>query len=463
MHIDVFPAEENRVTMGSRDAHYSNGKPARHHNGLFQSHRSKTPPRAPPMVPLASLLAYELKNEIVENPLLRCGLALQPRKGEDFALVKTDCQRIPGDGSSTFAVFGIFDGHNGSAAAIHTKENLLNDVMSALNPRLKRDDWLAALPRALVAGFVKTDKEFQAKEQTSGTTVTFVVIDGWTITVACVGDSRCVLDSQGVVTDLTVDHRLDCNEEERERVRAAGGEVGRLNIVGGAEIGPLRVWPGGLCLSRSIGDTDVGEFIVPVPHVKQIKLSSGGGRLIIASDGVWDALDSEKAAKCCRGLSQPEVAAKHIVKETLRTRGLRDDTTCLVVDLLPPSNFEPPSPVIKKKSTIYRMFHWKKSHSNPSVPSYNGVPVMEELFEEGSAMLSERLGYQASINGGNGMFLCAICQCDIEANDGISVHAGAFFSGKSRPLDGPFLCVSCKWKQDAMEGKQTTSRAQSSS
>jgi len=121
VHIDVFPAEENRVTMGSRDAHYSNGKPARHHNGLFQSHRSKTPPRAPPMVPLASLLAYELKNEIVENPLLRCGLALQPRKGEDFALVKTDCQRIPGDGSSTFAVFGIFDGHNGSAAAIHTK------------------------------------------------------------------------------------------------------------------------------------------------------------------------------------------------------------------------------------------------------------------------------------------------------------------------------------------------------
>lgn len=40
-----------------------------------------------------------------------------------------------------------------------------------------------------------------------------------------------------------------------------------------AQIGPLRVWPGGLCLSRSIGDTDVGEFIVPVPHVKQIKVT----------------------------------------------------------------------------------------------------------------------------------------------------------------------------------------------
>ena len=39
------------------------------------------------------------------------------------------------------------------------------------------------------------------------------------------------------------------------------------------QVGPLRCWPGGLCLSRSIGDTDVGEFIVPIPHVKQVKAS----------------------------------------------------------------------------------------------------------------------------------------------------------------------------------------------
>ena len=51
--------------------------------------------------------------------------------------------------------------------------------------------------------------------QTSGTTVTFVVVDQWTVTVACVGDSRCVLDPKGgVVSALTVDHRLEENEEE---------------------------------------------------------------------------------------------------------------------------------------------------------------------------------------------------------------------------------------------------------
>lgn len=73
--------------------------------------------------------------------------------------------------------------------------------------------------------------------ETSGTTVTFVVIDGWTVTVASVGDSRCIVDTQGgVVVLLTVDHRLEENVEERERVTASGGEVGRLNIFGGNEV-----------------------------------------------------------------------------------------------------------------------------------------------------------------------------------------------------------------------------------
>jgi hypothetical protein len=30
-------------------------------------------------------------------------------------------------------------------------------------PDLNRDEWVAALPRALVAGFVKTDKDFQER------------------------------------------------------------------------------------------------------------------------------------------------------------------------------------------------------------------------------------------------------------------------------------------------------------
>lgn len=410
------------------------------------------------MVPLASLLKLELENDKVETPVIQYGESSQAKKGEDFILVKLDCQRIPGDGSSTFAVFGVLDGHNGASAAIYTKENLLQDVLSAISPTLSRDEWLAALPRALVAGFVKTDKDFQQKGQTSGTTVTFVVIDRWTITVASVGDSRCILDPQGgEVSMLTVDHRFDDNEEERDRVTRSGGDVGRLSIAGGAEIGPLRCWPGGLCLSRSIGDVDVGEYIVPIPHVKQIKLSKAGGRLIMASDGVWDALSCERAASCCRGLS-PEAAARQVVKESLRLRGLRDDTTCLVVDLMPPDDYAPslpPLPPGKKKGKVKSwLFGWRSKESTAVVANKPGdMGTVEELFEEGSAMLADRLGSDPSTN----LFNCAICQIHITLTDGISVHAGSFFSMTNRTLEGPFLCASCKAKKDAMEGKQAPS------
>ncbi|URE32825.1 PP2Cc [Musa troglodytarum] len=129
--------------------------------------------------------------------------------------------------------------------------------VSVADPRLcrvliHREKLLQALPCALVAGFVKTDKEIP-------------------------------------------------RERMRERVTTSGGELGRLNIVNGAEIAPLRRWPGDLCLSRSTGgDVDAEEFIISVPH-----LSDAGGKLIIASDGIWDA----SAANCCRG-SPAELAAR---------------------------------------------------------------------------------------------------------------------------------------------------------
>lgn len=78
---------------------------------------------------------------------------------------------------------------------------------------------------------------FPLTGEVSGTTATLVVIDGLTVTVASVGDSRCILVTPGgELSLLTVDHRLDDNEDEVNRVRASGGEVGRLNICGGQEV-----------------------------------------------------------------------------------------------------------------------------------------------------------------------------------------------------------------------------------
>ncbi|XP_042501060.1 probable protein phosphatase 2C 5 [Macadamia integrifolia] len=414
--------------------------------------RNEVSTMKPPLVPLATLIGQELRNEKVEKPSIKYGQAALAKKGEDYFLIRSDCQRISGNPASSFSVFAIFDGHNGISAAIYAKENLLNNVTSAIPQGIGREEWLQSLPRALVAGFVKTDIEFQQRGETSGTTATFVVIDGWTVTVASVGDSRCILDAHGgVVSLLTVDHRLEENAEERERVTASGGEVGRLNVYGGTQVGPLRCWPGGLCLSRSIGDMDVGEFIVPIPHVKQVKLSNAGGRLIIASDGIWDALSSEMAAQSCRGLPA-ELSAKLVVKEALRSRGLKDDTTCLVVDIIPPEHSVlPPTPKMKNNKLSSFIFGKKSQDStSKSTSKRSSVGVVEELFEEGSAVLAERLGkdFPKTISG---LFRCAVCQVHQPPSDGFSINSGPLFLP---PPSGPFLCTNCQMKKDAMEGKR---------
>ena len=44
-------------------------------------------------------------------------------------------------------------------------------------------------------------------------------------------------------------------------------------------VGPLRVWPCGLAVSRAIGDTDCGREILASPHITQVTLANDGIRI----------------------------------------------------------------------------------------------------------------------------------------------------------------------------------------
>lgn len=60
-------------------------------------------------VPLSVLLKRELANEKIERPEILHGQANQIKKGEDFTFVKTECQRVLGDGVTTYSVFGVIN------------------------------------------------------------------------------------------------------------------------------------------------------------------------------------------------------------------------------------------------------------------------------------------------------------------------------------------------------------------
>lgn len=81
------------------------------------------------------------------------------------------------------------------------------------------------------------------------------------------------------------------------------------------------------------------------------------------------------------------------LQEAVQPKGIRDDTTCIVVDIQPPEKPNPPQPPPKKsgKKVFKSIFRKITSESSSNTErDYDEPDVVEELFEEGSASLSDR-------------------------------------------------------------------------
>ncbi|CAN7097963.1 unnamed protein product [Brassica rapa subsp. narinosa] len=192
--------------------------------------------------------------------------------------------------------------------------------------------------------------------------------------------------------------------------------------------------------------------------IRSAHFDAGGGLCLsrsIASDGIWDILSSDMAAKACRGLSA-ELAAKLVVKEALRTKGLKDDTTCVVVDIVPSDHLTWLQLLVRSR-THFTAFLSRTKHSDTNNKNGNklsSVGVVEELFEEGSTVLADRLGKDLLSNMETGLLNCAVCQIDQSPAEGLSCNEGPTISSAPKRWEGPFLCAVCKKKKDAMEGKR---------
>jgi protein phosphatase 2C family protein 2/3 len=170
--------------------------------------------------------------------------------------------------------------------------------------------------------------------------------------VANCGDSRAVLASRGkqggkesfMAHDLTVDQNPD-SPGEQERIEQAGGFVSPAPEPGLS----ARVWVDkkhtqiGLAMSRSIGDHAVKPLgVIAEPVVTQHELSEQDEFFIIATDGVWEFIESQEAvdlvaehlakgegsSKACQALIEAAAERWH------EQEGFyRDDITALVIRL----------------------------------------------------------------------------------------------------------------------------------
>ena len=159
---------------------------------------------------------------------------------------------------------------------------------------------------------------------------------------ANVGDCRVALLVEDDLHALSVSHTLGAAEAgELERVRNAGCSVGRAVDAAGQHEGPLRVYPGGLVVTRALGDYGCSAAIIPNPSVRSITLPPHcWSRLVVASNGVWSALPQRAVERVLVAHSSAGDAARALADAARARRvssgkaGL-DDTTVVVVDVPP--------------------------------------------------------------------------------------------------------------------------------
>eukprot|EP00210_Caulerpa_lentillifera_P008815 g8411.t1 len=267
--------------------------------------------------------------------------ATETVKGEDIVFHES---------GSGYKLFAICDGHAGVKCASFVKAHFWKilepklPVLSSLHSVMDASQICKQIRNAILTSFLELDGKWYAERSLSGTTLSIALVLGRLLTTANVGDSEIYLHTGGdICYQLTRSHRLQKSTLEQKRLNAAGVQLAPLrgDLRGPAVVskerglGPLRVWPGGLAVSRSIGDADVSPQVLCVPHIRQLIIPSTGGRVILATDGLYDYLATNRIKKIMKRNTIRD-CANLLVRSARVVHGnqLQDDVTVCTFDLV---------------------------------------------------------------------------------------------------------------------------------
>ncbi|GAA5856760.1 hypothetical protein JCM9279_006105 [Rhodotorula babjevae] len=275
------------------------------------------------------------------------------------------------------AYFGVFDGHGGDYTSKYLASSLdslleastspdqippVIDEYRALGGYLKRyrggpldrfrpesDEYVEhkgmALDEVAVLAFLKADNHVVSSPDEfpkSGSTATVALLHSLdvpysypyyasslvSLTVAHLGDTTALLASSagGRAHRLTQAHHAD-SRTESERLRTSGTGIITDSF------GESR-WGGVVANTRAVGDREfkpVGVIAEP-EIIKRVLRGNEWAFLLLCSDGVTDSISDQEIVDLCRGIKDPERAAKKVVSFA-EDVGAEDNLTCVVVPL----------------------------------------------------------------------------------------------------------------------------------
>jgi serine/threonine protein phosphatase PrpC len=251
-----------------------------------------------------------------------------------------------GGGSRSF--FAVYDGHAGTVCAKYCVQHVHVNV--ARDGEFPRDQ-----EKAVINGLLTTEKEFTKGchalnlVHSSGTTAIIALFNDNTLTIANVGDSRAVLCRAGVAVPMSIDHKPG-RPDEMKRISVAGGKVGVTEDEAFDRVSmpcccrslrrkvsskPLRVFPGGLSVARTIGDIGLKAtgLIISTPEAKTVSLVQDDEVLVLACDGVWDVLSNQDVVDIARkNRGDPEKASIEIARRAFRY-GSNDNISVITIAL----------------------------------------------------------------------------------------------------------------------------------
>ena len=230
---------------------------------------------------------------------------------------------IPQKHINSISYFGIFDGHSGNKCAEFLRNNLLQYIY-------KNNNFPNNIPLAIKEAFIKADKDYIEKYNYSdennvdntGSCALILLIINEKIYIANCGDSRCIVSAKNkkIQKDVTRDHKPNY-PYEKKRILNNGGKIYRnqipfsslsckhldINENHNLILGPYRVFPGKLSVSRTIGDAMAkirrfggnDKVIIPIPDIYVFDYNKDDiDFFILGCDGIFDQLTSKDVLKC---------------------------------------------------------------------------------------------------------------------------------------------------------------------
>ncbi|XP_028086268.1 protein phosphatase 2C 57 isoform X2 [Camellia sinensis] len=241
--------------------------------------------------------------------------------------MEDDVVIVRSDDLGGFSFAAVFDGHAGFSSVKFLRDELYKECVKALQGGLLLSGKdFNSIRKALKEAFENADAKLlnwldeNGEEVESGSTATVMFLGNEKIFIAHVGDSCVVLSCTGKAEVLTNPHRpYGSNKASLQEIRRIG-EAGGW-IVNGRICGDISV-------SRAFGDMRFktkknemlekgvkegrwsqkfvsrikfsGDLVTVTPDIFQVPLGSDAEFIILASDGLWDYMNSSEAVNFVR-------------------------------------------------------------------------------------------------------------------------------------------------------------------